>query len=94
MKTISAPRIDAEILEVVVASDASSLTAASARAFLKLAFSADQQQEIAELLERNSEETITPRQLEKLRGYIRVGNFLNLLKAKARATLAHRSGKR
>lgn len=94
MKTISAPRIDAEILEAVVSADTSSLTTASARAFLKLAFSESQQEEIALLLERNSEETITPRQLEKLQGYIRVGNFLNLLKAKARATLAQKSGKR
>jgi hypothetical protein len=57
---------------------------------LRLAFRPKQKQEIERLLERNNAGTITKGQQTRLEAYVRVGNFLSLLKAKARTSLAAR----
>lgn len=79
---------DAQILEGVVAPEDASLTASLAKAVLKLGFQPAQKAEIERLLERNNGGKITSKQKTRLEAYVRVGNFLSLLKAKARSTLS------
>jgi hypothetical protein len=75
---------DAQILEGVVAPEDASL----AKAVLKLGFQPSQKAEIERLLERNDDGKMTSKQKTRLEAYVRVGNFLSLLKAKARSTLS------
>lgn len=85
------PKTDAHILEAVVAPEAPTLSAPVAKAVVSLAFTKAQVAEIHRLLDKQNAETITARELSKLESYTRVGNFLNLLKAKARASLSRKS---
>jgi hypothetical protein len=80
--------LDANILEAVVAPDEASLSSPIAKVFLGLSFRAKQRAEIDRLLDRNNAGTITSKQKTRLEAYVRVGNFLNLLKAKARTALS------
>ena len=93
MKSLISPDIDAQILEAVVAPDKPTLSAGMARMLLKLSFQAEQKAEIEALLERNNAGTITESERRQLEAYVRVGNFLSLLQAKARATVS-RVGKK
>ena len=92
MKTLT-PSLDVQILETIVAPDEPTLPVTVARALLKLSFNDRQQAEIDALLDRNAAGTITEAEREQLEAYVRVGNFLSLLQAKARATLSRKSGK-
>lgn len=94
MKTVSLPDCDAEILEKLVAPAAATFTPTAARALLKLSFSDEQQSEIRELLDRNNEGTLTDGERDQLEAYVRVGNFLSLVKSKARHSLARKSAKK
>lgn len=87
MDTI-APISDAEILSTVIVPDRPDLNRAAAESILQLEFSAEQKQRMLELADRNSQGSITQSERAELDGYIRVGGFLNLLKAKARNSLA------
>jgi hypothetical protein len=80
--------LDAKILEAMVAPEQASLAPALAKALLSCEFQPAQQAEIEKLLTRNNAGTITAGQRHKLEAYIRVGNLISLLKAKARASLA------
>jgi hypothetical protein len=77
-------QIDVDILEEVVSPHSGTLKATVSKAFHSLEFSPHQHDEIHRLLDKNNEGTITTRERSRLEGYVRVGNFLNLLKAKAR----------
>jgi hypothetical protein len=86
----SSKHVDVNILEDIVAPDEASYPSALAKAVLGLSFRPKQKQEIDRLLERNNAGTITKNQKNRLEAYVRVGNFLSLLKAKARTSLAVR----
>lgn len=85
---------DVKILEAVVAPHEPTLGASLAKAVLSLGSQRAQNEEIARLLDRSNAGTITAKQKEKLEAYVRVGNFLTLLKTKARTSLATKAGSR
>ena len=91
MRTTDRDNLDASILQAVVAPEEASLSVPIARAVLALSFQSAQQAEIERLLERNNAGTIKRNDKTRLEAYVRVGNFLSLLKAKAKATLAAKS---
>jgi hypothetical protein len=80
--------LDNSILEAVVAPHAPTLSTPIARALLSLEFTEKQSAQMHSLLDRNNAGTLTARQRQRLEAYQRVGNFLSLMKAKARGTLA------
>jgi len=94
MNRTNVSSIDVQILQTVVAPDEPTLSAPVARAVASLNFSAEQEVEIHKLLDKNNAGTITVRERAVLEGYTRVGNFLNLLKTKARSSLSKKTTKR
>jgi hypothetical protein len=86
--------IDAQILEAMVAPEQATLGTALARALLSCGFQPEQKQEIDRLLSRNNAGKLTDTQQARLDAYIRVGNLVTLLQAKARVSLADKSGRR
>lgn len=66
------------------------MSAPVATAVASLSFTYGQAAEIHKLLDKLNAGTISTRERSKLEGYTRVGNFLNLLRAKARASLSHK----
>jgi hypothetical protein len=59
----------------------------SARAVLSIKFTAEDEERMRELLDRNNQGTITARELAEMEGYRRVGTFLGVMQAKARLQL-------
>ena len=94
MNTTDSQSIDVRILQMVVAPEEPTLSVPVARAVAALSFSADQTDQIHKLLDKNNAGTITARELAELEGYTRVGNFLNLLKTKARRSLSRKTTRR
>ena len=86
--------LDAEILHSAVSPDEPTFSRPVAKAVLAIKFSERQQKEVSRLLDKNNEGTITTRELAKLESYVRVGNLLSLLKAKARVSNSSRVVKR
>jgi hypothetical protein len=84
----SAPSItEAEILEEVVSPNRSGLSADVAHWFLQMKFSKDATKRIRHLLQKNNRGTITAAERVMLDKYLRVGQFLDLLHAKAKLSL-------
>jgi hypothetical protein len=83
-------QIELSILEKLLAPDEPSLALPIARTLRKIKFTQRQQSEVSRLLDKNNAGTITPPERRRLEGYVRVGNFLNLLKLRATSTLASR----
>jgi hypothetical protein len=77
-----------EILSQVINPQQSGLAPEVARAILDLRFGPDALGRMNELAEKNRLGTLTPSERRLLENYQRVGNFLNLLQAKARLSLA------
>jgi hypothetical protein len=80
---------EAEILWQVVAPGQAGLPSEVARIILDLRFGPDALRRIDELAEKNRLATLTSAERTLLENYQRVGNFLNLLQAKARVSLSH-----
>ena len=78
---------ESEILEQVIESD-SGMPAEAAQALLRFQFNAVAVARINELAEKNRQGIIAPSERALLERYLRVGNFLNLVHAKARCALA------
>ena len=87
------PICDEKILQAAVAPDKSSYSPSIAKAILAIQFTDRQQREVSRLLDKNNEGTITSKERNKLESYIRVGNFLSLLKIKARISQSSRMAK-
>jgi hypothetical protein len=85
--------IDSEvaILSEVIQPEAPDLTAAHARWLLSLRFKERQQARIAELGEKANEGALNSDEKEELDRFLRVGMFLNLLRAKAELSLQQSS---
>ncbi len=94
MKSASPNSRDIRILETVVSPKSRKFSPPVARAVLSLRFSPEQEEEVHSLLDKNNAGTITPDELEELESYVRVGNLLSLLKAKARAALPRSAAKK
>ncbi len=65
----------------------------SARAVLSIKFTAEDEERMRELMDRNNQGTITARELAEVEGYRRVGTFLGVMQAKARLQLKELGGR-
>jgi hypothetical protein len=83
---------EADILSDVVAPTQPTLAPEAARAILDLRFNAAAVGRLNELAEKGRLGTLTEDERNDLDKYLRVGNFLNLIQAKARLSLATRGG--
>jgi len=78
---------EAEILNEVIVPDEAGLNAEAARSILALRFSDGAQERIRRLLAANNAGAISATEKSELEKYLRVGQFLDLLQAKARVSL-------
>jgi hypothetical protein len=78
---------ESDILERVMAARNGPLPAAAARSLLALKFPATDARRIRGLLRKNNAGTITANERIALEKYLRVGQFLDLLHARAGAAL-------
>ena len=78
---------EADILMELVDPSRPTLSPQVAQEFLALKFNDDATNRIRALLDKNNAGTITPPEKSTLGNYLRVGEFLDLMQAKARVTL-------
>lgn len=78
---------EAEILEDVIAPDIADLSPEAARSLLILKFTKQATQRIRQLLRKNNQGAITASERLTLERLLRVGQFLDLIQAKARLSL-------
>ena len=78
---------EADIISEVVAPDQPTLQQEFARAVLAVRFNDTATDRIRDLLQKNNASTITPSEKANLEKYVRVGQFLDLMQAKARLSL-------
>lgn len=81
---------EAEILSEIIAPGRRDLNPEAAKSILNLRFSASSTNRIRSLLRANNRGAISPEQRIELEKYLRVGQLLDLLQAKARLTLETR----
>ena len=79
---------ESEILEQVMESDSAGMTREAAQVLLGFRFNTAAVARMNELAEKNRNGAITSSERALLERYTRVGNFLNLVHAKARFALA------
>lgn len=80
---------EADILSAVVADNDGDLPAEAARSLLTLHFRPQAVDRMNALAERNRLGELAPSERAELDKYLRVGQFLNLVQAKARLSLAN-----
>jgi hypothetical protein len=78
---------EADILDELVQPHRSTLSARVAEELLSLNFSDSAKDTIRELLQKNNAGTIADVEKDTLENYLRVGEFVDLLQAKARVSL-------
>jgi hypothetical protein len=78
---------ESQILERVIMSDQPRISPETARAILDLRFDPTALSHMNELAEKNCQGTLTESERREMDSYLRVGNFLNLMQAKARLYL-------
>ena len=78
---------EADILSDIIAPNRADLHPEAARSLLGLRFSTDATKHLRRLLQQNNRGTITAEDRLTLEKYLRVGQFLDLLHAKARLSL-------
>jgi hypothetical protein len=88
MNELATPTTETEILEKVLEPNATAMSADAAKALLRFRFDESAIARINELAEKNRQGTLTPTERLLLERYQRVGNFLNLIHAKARCALS------
>lgn len=82
------PISDADILDRMIRPDSASLVPAAAQALLELKFDADATKAIKRLLNANASGKITPEDRLLLDRYLRIGQLIDLIQAKARLSLS------
>jgi hypothetical protein len=80
---IPPPITEADILAHVIAPDQPGLPPESARAILALKFDQAALERMNDLAEKNRADTLSEAERVEMEKYLRVGQFLNLLQAKA-----------
>jgi hypothetical protein len=88
MSSANPPIAEAQILEQVVLPDQPGMPPEFARAILDLRFDQSAVNRMNELAEKNRQGTLAEPERQEMEKYLRVGNFLNLMQAKARLSLA------
>lgn len=78
---------ESEILADVIAPDQGDLAAEVAQSVLRWKFTDRALARMNDLADRNNNGTITAQERQDLEKYLRVGNLVNLLQAKARLSL-------
>jgi hypothetical protein len=78
---------EADILAHVISPDQPGLPPESARAILELKFDQTARERMNDLAEKNRAGTLSEAERMEVEKYLRVGQFLNLLQAKARVSL-------
>lgn len=81
------PTTEADVFDEILVSRESALSRAEARSLLKLRFSPTATERIRKLLRKNNSGTIRAAERRALDNYLRVGQFLDLLHAKAHLAL-------
>lgn len=81
------PTTEADVLDEILASRESAFSRSEARALLKLRLSRTATERIRKLLRKNNSGTIRAVERRALDNYLRVGQFLDLLHAKAHLAL-------
>lgn len=79
--------MDFEILSAIVAPNEGDLPPDAARTLLDLRFRDDAITRLNDLAERNQRDGLAASEAAELDSYLRVGEFLNLVQAKARKSL-------
>ena len=79
---------EAEIFEEIISPARSRLTPETARFLLDMKFSKEATKRIRQLLQKNNRGRITADERITLEKYLRVGQFLDLVQAKAKLLLA------
>jgi hypothetical protein len=92
MATLPTEITEADILSEVIAPGQPTLPEASAREILALCFNQRAIDRMNDLAEKSRRGELTEAERGILERYQRVGNFLNLLQAKARLSLAQSNG--
>jgi len=87
MDSASSAITETQILEQVIMSDQGGMSPESARAILDLRFDPSALGRMNELAEKNRQGTLSEAERQEMEKYLRVGNFLNLMQAKARLVL-------
>jgi hypothetical protein len=87
MVSISPALTEADILAELIAPDEPTLSKEVAHALLAVRFKDDAADRISDLLQKNNAGTITATERAALDKYLRVGQFVDLLQAKARLSL-------
>jgi hypothetical protein len=83
---------EADILSEVVSPDRPGISPEFARSILELRFSDRANKRIRQLLDKNNKGTITEAERAELDKFLRVGQFLDLMQAKASLSLQQSSG--
>jgi hypothetical protein len=83
---------EADILDQIVVSDEPGLRPEVARSILDLRFNSDADSRIKALLKKKNAGKITDPESAELDKYLRVGQFIDLLQAKARLSLRSAGG--
>jgi hypothetical protein len=87
MSRTKKPLTEADILSDAIQPGRADLSKATAKALLDLRFSATQEKRLGRLLDKNNAGTLTDGDRLEMERYVRVGNMISLLQAKARLTL-------
>lgn len=82
------PITEGDILESIISANGPALSAEAAKSFLRLKFPAKDSTRIRQLLRKNNSGKMTADERIALEKYLRVGQFLDILHARARLTLA------
>ena len=88
MSEITTLDTESDILEQVMEPETGGMTPEAAKALLRFQFHGPAVARMNELAEKNRQGNIAPSERALLERYLRVGNFLNLIHAKARCALA------
>jgi hypothetical protein len=78
---------EADILAEIIAPDKPGLDPEAARAILRLQFNNHARERIRQLLDANNRGNISDAEQAELQKYLRVGQFIDLMQAKARLSL-------
>jgi len=83
----SSAATEADILAEIIAPDKPGLDPEAARAILRLQFNKHAGERIRQLLDANNRGNISDAEQAELQKYLRVGQFIDLMQAKARLSL-------
>ncbi len=78
-----------EVWSGIISPEQADLSVAEAQAILRWQFKPEDKERIEELLDRNNDGELTEGELAELDEYLRIGDVVGMLQAKARLSLKH-----